>query len=246
MEVHAHSHTERKRWTHYFWEFIMLFLAVFCGFLAEYKLEHTIDKEKANQYVKTYRGELLQHQNVYADYKKRYQLKIVTNDSMKNIIFRHEENEKLETVKRLLVPCLTLIDIPFSTASYDQLVSSGSLRYLNNLALRDSMSAYRSLIDLTKAYNDRIIQSLLYFTFEVSRIQDLHDVISTDTTTSYDQVVHVPDIQPFENLSGEQRKLLAFFYESYIIQAQSNLRRIRRLEALNQGLLDMLNTYLGK
>jgi hypothetical protein len=59
-------------------------------------------------------------------------------------------------------------------------------------------------------------------------------------------VVHIPDIQPFENLSGEQRKLLAFFYESYIIQAQSNLRRIRRLEALNQGLLDMLNTYLGK
>ena len=31
MEVHAHTHTARKKWTHYFWEFIMLFLAVFCG-----------------------------------------------------------------------------------------------------------------------------------------------------------------------------------------------------------------------
>ena len=30
MEVHAHSHTARKKWTHYFWEFLMLFLAVFC------------------------------------------------------------------------------------------------------------------------------------------------------------------------------------------------------------------------
>ena len=28
MEVHAHSHTERKKWSHYFWEFLMLFLAV--------------------------------------------------------------------------------------------------------------------------------------------------------------------------------------------------------------------------
>jgi hypothetical protein len=28
MEVHAHTHTERKKWTHYFWEFLMLFLAV--------------------------------------------------------------------------------------------------------------------------------------------------------------------------------------------------------------------------
>jgi hypothetical protein len=31
MEVHAHTHTARKKWTHYFWEFIMLFLAVSCG-----------------------------------------------------------------------------------------------------------------------------------------------------------------------------------------------------------------------
>ena len=30
MEVHAHTHTPRKKWTHYFWEFLMLFLAVFC------------------------------------------------------------------------------------------------------------------------------------------------------------------------------------------------------------------------
>ena len=35
MEVHSHTHTERKKFTHYLWEFLMLFLAVFCGFLAE-------------------------------------------------------------------------------------------------------------------------------------------------------------------------------------------------------------------
>ena len=29
MEVHAHPHTPRKKWTHYFWEFLMLFRAVF-------------------------------------------------------------------------------------------------------------------------------------------------------------------------------------------------------------------------
>jgi len=51
MEVHTHSHTARKKWTHYFWEFIMLFLAVFCGFLAEYQLEHKIEKDKEKQYI---------------------------------------------------------------------------------------------------------------------------------------------------------------------------------------------------
>ena len=51
MEVHAHSHTARKKWAHYFWEFLMLFLAVFCGFLAEYQLEHTIEKSREKQYM---------------------------------------------------------------------------------------------------------------------------------------------------------------------------------------------------
>src|SRR5574339_647907 len=51
MEVHAHSHTARKKWTHYFWEFLMLFLAVFCGFLAEYALEHKIEADREKQYA---------------------------------------------------------------------------------------------------------------------------------------------------------------------------------------------------
>src|SRR4026208_1283582 len=51
MEVHAHSHTPRKKWNHYFWEFLMLFLAVFCGFLAEYQLEHKIESDRGRQYV---------------------------------------------------------------------------------------------------------------------------------------------------------------------------------------------------
>ena len=52
MEVHTHTHTARKKWTHYFWEFLMLFLAVFCGFLAEYQLEHKIEKDREKQFIK--------------------------------------------------------------------------------------------------------------------------------------------------------------------------------------------------
>ena len=71
MEVHAHAHTSdpesststghpgRKKWTHYFWEFLMLFLAVFCGFLAENYRESLVNKEKAQHYM----------QNMVADLK---------------------------------------------------------------------------------------------------------------------------------------------------------------------------------
>ena len=59
MEVHAHTHTARKKWTHYFWEFLMLFLAVFCGFLAENYREHYVERQRAVQLAKNLYKEIL-------------------------------------------------------------------------------------------------------------------------------------------------------------------------------------------
>ncbi len=53
MEVHAHTHTSRKKWTHYFWEFMMLFLAVFCGFLAENQREHMIEHQREKKFIRS-------------------------------------------------------------------------------------------------------------------------------------------------------------------------------------------------
>ena len=58
MEVHHHpipigSHTSRKKWTHYFWEFLMLFLAVFCGFLAENFREHKVEGLRAKEFARS-------------------------------------------------------------------------------------------------------------------------------------------------------------------------------------------------
>ena len=53
MEVHAHTHTARKKFTHYLWEFLMLFLAVFCGFLAENLREHKIESDREKQFIRS-------------------------------------------------------------------------------------------------------------------------------------------------------------------------------------------------
>ena len=61
MEVHHHAnHSEgRRNWKSYFWEFLMLFVAVFCGFLAEYQLEHRIEKERGKQFVQSMISDLI-------------------------------------------------------------------------------------------------------------------------------------------------------------------------------------------
>src|SRR6266542_3833667 len=53
MEVHSHTHTPRKKWTHYLWEFLMLFLAVFCGFLAENWREHIAEHQREKKYIQS-------------------------------------------------------------------------------------------------------------------------------------------------------------------------------------------------
>lgn len=58
MEVHHHAHDPasphpKKSWKSYIWEFLMLFLAVFCGFLAEYKLEHMIEDDRERVYIQS-------------------------------------------------------------------------------------------------------------------------------------------------------------------------------------------------
>ena len=62
MEIHQHTHPaaveHRNKWTHYFWEFLMLFLAVFCGFLAENQREHMIEHQRAKVYAYNLYNEL--------------------------------------------------------------------------------------------------------------------------------------------------------------------------------------------
>lgn len=51
MEVHHHSEHRPKKFTHYLWEFLMLFLAVFCGFLAENFREQQVEKRREHQFI---------------------------------------------------------------------------------------------------------------------------------------------------------------------------------------------------
>src|SRR5262249_15053862 len=59
MEVHHHTHSDSKKWTHYIWEFLMLFLAVFAGFLAENKREHMVEQRRAKELAKNLYKEVL-------------------------------------------------------------------------------------------------------------------------------------------------------------------------------------------
>ena len=242
MEVHKHPHDvmHKKKWKEYLLEFLMIFFAVTLGFFAENIREYYVEKGNAKKFLASYQGELLQQQSVYDRYKKIYQNKVIVCDSVKLIFYNAEENKKLGVIKRLTIPADRLIDVPLNTSSYDQMVNSGALRFINNIELRDSMATYRGQIEALKNYNIRVLQSINDHTFEIGKIEDLHDFISTDTSRSYLETPHVPEMKPFPALSEEQRRFMVAFYELYIIQAQVNLRILRALYSSNENLMKMM------
>src|SRR4029079_18395621 len=128
MEVHHHPHIAGKKWTHFFWEFLMLFLAVFAGFLAENQREHIVEHQREKKFATRLLSDLRQDSIFFETriklLEKRQQahdqfLKIMTNpagatDSAVNRGF----------VRILL---LTKTNNDFTTATYDQMKTSGSL-----------------------------------------------------------------------------------------------------------------------
>ena len=142
MEVHAHTHTPRRKWTHYFWEFLMLFLAVFCGFLAEYKLEHTIEHNREKQFITTLiedlKSDTAQLTQVIA-YKKRRE-KMVDSLIMN---LSSPDHEKHGSDIYFHARNLTRPQYFFpNDRTIQQLKNSGSLRLIRNLAASDRIMYY--------------------------------------------------------------------------------------------------------
>ena len=147
MEVHHHSHTSRKKWTHYMWEFIMLFLAVFCGFLAESALEHKIEKQREKQYIGSFVEDLeadtagLNRRISYCD------LTIKKVDSV-TIALTDPDLQKMAGEIYYFLRWLHRSDVfSVNDRTIVQLRNSGGMRLVSNKAVSDSMVNYYKKVD---------------------------------------------------------------------------------------------------
>ena len=135
MEVHHHAHTPGKKWTHYFWEFLMLFLAVFCGFLAEYQLEHKIESDRAKELARSFYDEL---ENDSINMAVKYQGRVKQENAL-NYLMNYFKDGSVTQVSKTFV--LNFIyGLSFRAPALfepravvlEQLKNSGSLRYFKN------------------------------------------------------------------------------------------------------------------
>ena len=146
MEVHHHSHTARKKWTHYFWEFLMLFLAVFCGFLAEYQLEHTIENQREKKYIRSFIEDLK------ADTMKINQVLQESIeqqkgfDSLMGVLKQPDFLNNPSNFEKYAFNIFSLYVFFQTDRTLQQLKNAGGLRLIRKQAASDSIISYDNMV----------------------------------------------------------------------------------------------------
>jgi hypothetical protein len=159
MEVHQHSHTARKKLSHYFWEFLMLFLAVFCGFLAENIREHQVEHRREKGYLKTLLSDITEDTVEINKSIEMTKLTIRYADSTILYIYQHPPDKYLsENFTDMNSSSLRRLKVVFNNITAQQLKNAGNLRLFRNPETIRKISIYWNNQENTIITLDRFLE----------------------------------------------------------------------------------------
>ena len=187
MEVHHHAHTARKKWTHYFWEFLMLFLAVFCGFLAENQREHMVEHQREKQYMVTMLEDLKADTALLTTALNYWYENNKSIDSVGDAISFPITNTDLTKVYRHLNKALDAYSFKYNDRTISQLKNAGGFRLIRKQNVANKIIAYDqfnndALVNIaflyTKFYENLILLKNKAFVQEIMNNVDEKTIIA--------------------------------------------------------------------
>ena len=243
MEVHHHSHTSRKKWTHYFWEFLMLFLAVTLGFFVENKREHYIEHQRVKEFARSLASDIASDTANLNYIIKRIKAQIQNTDSLTAYLKRCKPHE----VRNIDLFTLTVLDrypaYRWSRSSLEQIKNSGSLRYFGDTMVRyissyDALSRHmdedhrndEEMANRAAASRDKIVD--ISYPNELAR--GLYLYFDSMIKTTYYQEFAARDRRPL--LTNDSITLKIFLNEKLNIRRNLEIRANSELRSLvNDG-----------
>ena len=160
MEVHHHTQTPRKKWTHYFWEFLMLFLAVTLGFFVENQREHYVEHKREKTFIRSFVEDLKQDTAKITNNILLRNSKIFVMDSLIRLLNSPDPNHdgrsayyygRRVTRSTLFQP---------NDRTIKQLKNSGGLRLIRNQTASDTIMSYDQAIDYINYLQNREFHEL--------------------------------------------------------------------------------------
>jgi hypothetical protein len=236
MEVHSHSHTERKKWTHYFWEFLMLFLAVFCGFLAENQREHMIEHQREKQYMLSLLEDLQTDTSTLNRVHNRALIQIAFLDSL--IELGDHLPVKADDISKLYFlqgKTTRFLNIRFEDGTSSQLKNAGGMRLIRKEEVAKAIREYWDHIETLYRIRDRLELAGENIAEVSSRIFYNNYFISSN-----DPLDPVTGIKPGAKFIYDDQRLIAEYINRiatkalrtriYLAELEEGLRSARSLE----------------
>ena len=141
MEVHHHPEAERKRFKEYFFEFLMIFLAVLLGFFSENIREHQVENSRARELAYS----LIK--DFQSDTSKLNWILNMRNDALtdNNLLLLELRKKPTELDTGRIQVLAESVSRPWyylqNSGTYEQVKNSGSLRYFS-FAISKSLTTY--------------------------------------------------------------------------------------------------------
>lgn len=151
---HVH-HTSGKKISQYFYEFLMLFMAVFSGFLAENQREHFVEEKRAGEYAKSLLYDLVSDTFEISAAVHQANFLILSIDSLTSMSFNINSSNEVPASFYYYSRCVSrAFTVDWTKSTIYQLVQSGNLRYFKNKKLVELVNTYFFFQDVIKIKNE--------------------------------------------------------------------------------------------
>ena len=228
METHAeHLHKAPGHgWKHYFFEFFMLFLAVSLGFFVENQREHFIEKKRANQFLQSMLVDVRTNMKNLDSLMAQDHIIIANHDSLVNWLLADSLTiDRAAFAKKM--GAVWVRNFLVRKETYEQMKSSGSLRYVGNIEFLKKMMAYERITnfaqyrnqDFEKKYYTELFIPALYKSYDLNCQLNLDSSNHSDPF-KMEKIMHHHDV-----LSGND---VAVFRHDIGAALTLRLERLRR------------------
>ena len=236
MEVHHHAHVHEKiKWKEYLFQFLMLFLAVYLGTLAENRREHGVEAEKEKEYIESLIGDIDHDYRLSTNIAAALLIQAKKFDTLQDALFMDLQHDpKRDSIVRrcydLSASVLTFYPEFFTERTTTQLLSSGNMRLIKKKGVADSIMEYHGYLKLVEVQKELYVNSAnacIQSMYDVYDIAALKTIFRNDTLFNRDleyvdlklRTTDPNELKKFNALL-ETAKVIAFTYKNYLIQIQ--------------------------
>ncbi len=254
MEVHHHAHDpaaphHKKNWKSYFWEFLMLFLAVSLGFYAENTREVILHKKEVKTQLNSMLSDLQSDISLFDSVTDRNSYGALMADSLIEMLHLDIKNtSKIYFAARTVTANLGYYYT--NSKSFDQLKTAGLLRYIKSKELLDSIGVYyvsfqwlANQIDLLRLKLDEIHKgNALLFDSYVFQQMISAGIFGSISLGGQRTTINKLDVNPYL-LSTDTKDLntVSLNYHYYSATIKFYIRNATAIQNRAKGLIEMIN-----